>query len=161
MVYYLVSKRYSAIHHHLFHHGLYLCKSSNLYVLTASSVLLCLELQSHCLEHTSIAVPVTIFYNWCSCNVIPSKLRPFGSPSIVVCISASLSRLLTVAGFIGLRSVHFWSSRFIKISLNHLAVNLPPQVVLVLHHRRCYFRYQRQGLYQLLYLKAGIPHVIS
>ena len=52
--------------------------------------------------------------------LVPSKLRPFGSPSIVVCISASLSRLLTVAGFIGLRSVHFGlpgSSRSVSITL--------------------------------------------
>ena len=52
--------------------------------------------------------------------VLPSNFSPFGSPSMVVCISASLSRLVTVAGLIGIRSVHLGlpgSSRTVSITL--------------------------------------------
>ena len=63
------------------------------------------------LSSSAIGVPVI---------VVPSKLRPFGSPSIVLNISASLSKHVTVAAFIGTPSVHFGlpgSSRTVSITL--------------------------------------------
>ena len=52
--------------------------------------------------------------------VVPSKDRPLGSPSIEATISASLSRLVTVAGLIGTPCVHLGlpgSSSTVSITL--------------------------------------------
>ena len=47
--------------------------------------------------------------------VFPSKIKPFGSPSISFNISASLSRLVTVAALISLPSIHCWPFDSIRL----------------------------------------------